>query len=273
MVEFEILDLVGISLVFLAGGIVKGCIGLGLPTISIGLMALWLPLEQAMGILILPTVITNIWQASFGSALFVVVRRLWVLMVGLLVGSLTTAILVVEANITMASGLLGIMLIIYAGLNLSGVRFSVPVKSETTLNPIIGISTGLIAGATAFFVIPVVPYLQSLDFGKAGHNLKNKPIAGTSAVNETMMKDALIQSFAVSVLVLTGGMALGLEIRGALPVSILLPGVLGTVTGLIGMIIGRTIRNRLSLEVFRRCILTALVGLGIVMVVRFVWWL
>ena len=141
MVEFEILDLVGISLVFLAGGIVKGCIGLGLPTISIGLMALWLPFEHAMGILILPTVITNIWQAFFGSALFVVVRRLWVLLVGLLVGSLTTAILVVGANITMASGLLGIMLIIYAGLNLSGVRFSVPVKSEAPLNPIIGIST------------------------------------------------------------------------------------------------------------------------------------
>ena len=84
------------------------------------------------------------------------------------------------------------------------------------------------------------------------------------------MKDALIQSFAVSVLVLTGGMTLGLEIRGALPVSILLPGVVGTFAGLIGMTIGKTIRNRLSLEVFLRCILTALVGLGIVMVVRFV---
>ena len=84
------------------------------------------------------------------------------------------------------------------------------------------------------------------------------------------MKDALIQSFAVSVLVLPGGMTLGLEIRGALPVSILLPGVLGTFAGLIGMIIGKTIRNQLSLEVFLRCILTALVGLGFVMVVRFV---
>ena len=65
MAGYEIWALAAVAAVFLAGGVVKGGIGLGLPTVSIGLMAIWMPVEQAAGILILPVILTNIWQAFF----------------------------------------------------------------------------------------------------------------------------------------------------------------------------------------------------------------
>lgn len=265
---YEIWELLAIAGVFIAGGLVKGGIGLGLPTISMGLMVIWMPVEQAAGILILPAIITNIWQAWYGTALRLVVRRLWPLFVFVIIGSLAAAILIAEADTALAAGLLGAMLIIYAGLGLSGARFKVPVRSETALNPIIGILTGLISGVTAIFVIPVVPYLQSLDFSKGRSGDGNSSPDYLKATDETMIKDALVQSMGVTILICIGGLALGLGIRGELPSNVFVPGAIGSGAAIIGMVAGRLTRNRLSLEVFRRWILTSLVCLGAVMVIR-----
>lgn len=51
-----------IAAVFALAGTVKGVIGLGLPTISIGLLALAMTPLQAAAILVLPSFITNVWQ-------------------------------------------------------------------------------------------------------------------------------------------------------------------------------------------------------------------
>ena len=47
MWEYALWELAVIAAIYLVAGIVKGGIGLGLPTVSIGLMAAWLPVEQA----------------------------------------------------------------------------------------------------------------------------------------------------------------------------------------------------------------------------------
>jgi len=70
------------------------------------------------------------------------------------------------------------------------------------------------------------------------------------------------------VLVASAGLAIGLAAKGSLPLEAALPGLIGTATAILGMVAGRTVRNRLSLEVFRRWVLSALVVLGIVMVAR-----
>ncbi len=49
---------------FLLAGFVKGVIGLGLPTVSIGLLGLLMTPAQAAAILVVPSLVTNIWQAN-----------------------------------------------------------------------------------------------------------------------------------------------------------------------------------------------------------------
>jgi hypothetical protein len=70
-------SLIYIGAVFAVAGFVKGVIGLGLPTISMGLLAIVMPPVEAAAILILPSFITNVWQMLAGPALRDVFRRLW----------------------------------------------------------------------------------------------------------------------------------------------------------------------------------------------------
>ncbi len=74
--------LIMIASAFLLAGFVKGAIGLGLPTVSMGLLAVTMPPGQAIAIVIVPAIVTNIWQTFGGPYLRDIMRRLWPLMAG-----------------------------------------------------------------------------------------------------------------------------------------------------------------------------------------------
>ena len=78
--------LILIAAAFLLAGFVKGVIGLGLPTVSMGLLAVTMPPAQALAIVIVPAIVTNIWQTFVGPYLRDIMRRLWPLMVGTVIG-------------------------------------------------------------------------------------------------------------------------------------------------------------------------------------------
>ena len=52
--------LILIAAVFLIAGFVKGVVGLGLPTVSMGLLAVSMAPSRAIAIVIVPAIITNI---------------------------------------------------------------------------------------------------------------------------------------------------------------------------------------------------------------------
>src|ERR1700676_5252574 len=80
--------LVFIAGVFVLAGFVKGVVGLGLPAISMGLLALVMTPADAASVLIVPTVATNIWQMAAGPNLKPIVARLWPVLLGVICGTL-----------------------------------------------------------------------------------------------------------------------------------------------------------------------------------------
>ena len=54
---------------FTMAGLVKGVIGLGLPTVAMGLLGLAMAPSQAAALLIIPATLTNVWQLAFGGHL------------------------------------------------------------------------------------------------------------------------------------------------------------------------------------------------------------
>src|SRR5712672_2003987 len=75
-----------IAAAFLLAGFVKGVIGLGLPTVSMGLLAVTMQPSRALAIVIVPAIVTNIWQTFAGPYLGDIIRRLWPLMAGTAIG-------------------------------------------------------------------------------------------------------------------------------------------------------------------------------------------
>ena len=71
---------------FLLAGFVKGVIGLGLPTVAMGLLAIVMTPAQAASLLVVPSLLTNVWQAT-GPVLVPLLRRLWPMLLGICLGT------------------------------------------------------------------------------------------------------------------------------------------------------------------------------------------
>jgi hypothetical protein len=68
---------VAIGLTFVLAGVVKGVTGMGLPTVAMALLGLWMPPAQAAAVLIIPSLVTNVWQFLSGPHRLALLLRIW----------------------------------------------------------------------------------------------------------------------------------------------------------------------------------------------------
>ncbi len=230
-----------LTLIFLAGGLVKGVTGMGLPTVAMGLLVTVMPPAAAAAMLIIPSFVTNVWQLLAGPAAVRLLRRLWLMMLGIVLGTLGGASLLVRVDPKWSGLALGIALMLYAGYALISPALLVPSRIEPWLSPIVGVVTGAITGATGVFVMPAVPYLQALQLDR----------------------DELVQVLGLSFTVSTIALAGGLLTHGAFKVDQLGLSALALVPALTGMWLGQEVRARISPKRFRQFFLSFLLLLGL----------
>jgi uncharacterized membrane protein YfcA len=235
-----------VGLVFLLAGFVKGMVGLGLPTVAMGLLGLVIPPMEAAALLIVPSLVTNLWQLSAGPRLVPLLRRFWPLLAGVCAGTAAGMECLPVGTGVHATVALGLALAAYAGLGLAKIRFPVPSRAETVLSPAVGAVTGLVTAATGVFVVPAVPFLQAIDLGT----------------------EDLVQALGLSFTVSTLALAAGLGFRDALPPSLAGASLLALAPAVAGMFGGRWLRRRVEPEMFRRCFLAGLVLLGLALALR-----
>jgi uncharacterized protein len=232
--------LILIVFAFLLAGFVKGVLGLGLPTVSMGLLAVTMPPSQALAIVIVPAIVTNIWQTFAGPYLRGIVRRLWPLMVGTLIGIWFASGLLTGPYARYGPIVLGALLVIYAIIGLRKFSFHVAPSDEKWVGGIVGLITGVVSAATGVQVIPSMPYMQSIG----------------------MEKDELVQALGVYFTVATMALAFELTGAGLLTAATALPGGVAIVAAFTGMFIGQAVRSRMEQEAFRRWFLIAMLLLG-----------
>lgn len=233
--------LIIIAAVFLLAGFVKGTIGLGLPTVAMGLLATRMPPAQALAIVIVPAIVTNIWQTFVGPYLRDIVRRLWPLMIGTVIGILSGSGLMTGPYARYGTIVLGLLLVIYAIIGLSKVRFSVARRNEKWVGGIVGVLTGVVSAATGVQVIPSMPFMQAIG----------------------MEKDELVQALGVFFTTATVALAFNLTDAGLLNTSIAFPIGVAMVAAFVGMYLGQILRSRMEPEAFRHWFLIAMMLLGI----------
>ena len=79
-----------VGLAFLFAGFIKGAVGIGLPTIVMGLLSIVIAPAQAAALMIVPAIGTNIWQMAAGPALGALLRRYATMIVAVFIGTFTT---------------------------------------------------------------------------------------------------------------------------------------------------------------------------------------
>ncbi|WP_288440436.1 sulfite exporter TauE/SafE family protein [uncultured Pseudomonas sp.] len=225
---------------FLLAGAVKGVIGLGLPTIAMGLLGLAMSPAQAAALLIVPSTLTNLWQLATGGHLRVLLRRLGPMLVMIFVGTLLGSAWVGINSGPWAVHALGAALVVYALYGLAGPALRVAPEREGWLGPICGLVTGLVTAATGVFVMPAVPYLQSLG----------------------LSRDEMIQALGLSFTVSTLALAAGLAGQDALGGQALGASLLMLAPALLGMFAGQWLRQRISAALFKYCFFIGLAALG-----------
>ena len=233
--------LVFIAAVFVLAGFVKGVIGLGLPTVSMGLLAVAMAPAHALAIVIVPAILTNIWQTFAGPYFLAIVKRLWPLLLGLPAGIWLNADMMTGPYARYGTVLIGILLVIYAIISLQRVAITVRPRDEKWIGGIIGLATGVISAATGVQVVPSMPFMQALG----------------------MKRDELIQALGVFFTTATLAQALNLSAAGILDQSVAVPGVVALAASFTGMATGQAVRTRLEPETFRRWFLIAMILLGI----------
>ena len=153
-------DILAIALVFLLAGFVKGVIGLGLPTIAMGLLGLWLAPAQAAVLLTVPGLVTNLVQMR-GPAFLPLLHRLRWMLVGVVAGTAAGFWLWGGLGGRWASIGLALALMAYAALGLATVRPVLSPPAARRLAFPTGAATGAITAATGVFMLPLAPWLQA----------------------------------------------------------------------------------------------------------------
>lgn len=226
---------------FLVAGMVKGVTGLGLPTVSVGLLGLVMPPPLAAGLIVVPSFVTNLWQGVAGGSTLSLLARLWPMLAAIVAGVVLGAAWFPAAGAGATTLALGVALIAYAA---SGLLPLHPVtmrwRTERWLAPGAGLATGLVTAGTGVFVMPSVPFLQALG----------------------LPRDALVQALGLVFTVATVALAAALARDGTLGGELALASFLALAPAMVGMAFGQWLRPRVSAVLFRRCFFATLLLLG-----------
>ncbi len=224
----------------LLAGLLKGIIGVGFQTVGIAFLTIITNLPNAISLLLIPSLVTNLWQAGAGGELFTILIRLWPLIITASMMVWFGSIALTSVSLSYLSALLGVLLIVYSAFNLFGLRFEVKTKNEWWLAPFIGLINGLLTGMTGIFVVPCVFYFQAIGF----------------------RKNTLIQSMGVLFTALTLMLIVSLKTKNILTLELSGWSAFAIFPAIIGVFVGQLIRKRISEEVFKKIFFLCLILLG-----------
>lgn len=233
-------DLATIFAVFLLAGLVKGIVGMGLPTVALGLLAAAFGLHAAMALILVPSLVTNLWQAIVGGHLRSVLWRTWSFLLFAMALVFPAAALSRDWLNGAPLLVLGGVLLAYGLSGLTGWRPRISPGKEPVLAATLGVLNGFLTGLTGSFVFPGVMFLQSLDWTRAH----------------------LIQAMGVLFSCSTLALAVSLFLLDRLELQTSFTSALATLPALGGMVAGQAIRQRLPDRVFRMLFFLGLCGLG-----------
>lgn len=247
MISFDPVVITVIVLTFFVGGLVKGLTGLGLPPVVLGILTATIGIHPAKALILVPTFLTNVVQATSGGHGRKVVRITWPFLLAATVFTVSGAFTLSYFRADVMSALLGLGLTVYGVLGLFRLRVNIRGKWwHHPVGVVSGATNGFLTGATGSSAVPGVFYLQSVG----------------------LLRDELVQSMGILFTLSTVGLAWTLQTQDLLSVNLAVMSAISLAPAFLGMSIGNRIRKRVSEERFRTVLCVALSLLGVYVAVQ-----
>ena len=227
----------------LVAGFVKGAVGFALPMIMISTLGSFLPAETALAALILPTLVSNLWQAfrTGWRPAWQSLRALRIYLGFMLVFILIGAQMVRVLSPSTLLILIGAPVTFFALIQLLGVTFPLRPRGRRLAEPLVASAAGFVGGMSGVWGPPLVAFLTAIDTPKREQMRVQGVVYGLGALALAL---AHVQS--------------GVLNRSTLPLSALM-----LVPTLAGMALGLRWHDRLPQAGFRRATLVVLVLAGL----------
>ena len=222
---------------FAAGGLVKGTLGVGLPMVTVPLLALVMPSPQAISLVAAPVLVSNVWQAwDSGGA-----PNIWKRFSFMLVPLFVVTLLTVPLTLAMSPRVLNIMLAgaLLTAVLLIGFRptLAIAPRQEAAASFVVGALSGVLGAVSSLMGPIIISYLMAL-------RLPREEFIGSISI-----------MYLVTAVPLYGSMAW----YGKLGLAELAFSVLAMLPMFAGMVIGKRLRGHLNEDWFRRGLLAFLV--------------
>ncbi|OSP55102.1 sulfite exporter TauE/SafE family protein [Pseudoruegeria sp. SK021] len=228
--------------VTLGASFVKGAIGFAMPMLMISGLTLFLPGEQALGALIVPTLIANIWQAfrgGVGHAFSILKEFRWYIgMVLVMIGLSAQLVRVLPQPVLFLC--LGVPITFFAAVMLIGWIPAIPDARRRLADVVIGGIAGFSGGVSGVWGPPTVAYLAAIGADK-----------------ERALRVQGVVYLGGAIVLLFAHLRSGVLNGATLPLSFaMVPPMV------IGMMIGQLVQDRLDQARFRKVMLCALLVVG-----------
>jgi len=230
---------------YLFAATAKGVTGLGFSTTCLPILALLVGLKDALPLVLIPSVYSNIVVMRQAGRFAETVRRFWPMLLALLPGLALGLWTLAYIDGQSAGAVLGVMMLVWCAFTFAKPELSIAKHLERPLAPFVGFVTGTINGVTGSQVMPMVPFMMML------------------RLDRNQFIQACNCSFTFSSLV----MALGLGKLGLFSWEDVLISAIGACFVTFGLSMGAAIRHRLSEELFRQGILVMLSVMGLALIV------
>lgn len=226
---------------YLFAATAKGITGLGFSTTCLPLLVLAIGLKDAISLVLIPSICSNLVVMRQVGHFRTVVLRFWPMLLVTIPGLILGLWCLSGIDGSSAKIVFGLVLLIWCGFSFLTPNLRLPNHLEGVIAPISGICTGFLNGLTGSQVMPVVPFLMSLN------------------LDRNMFIQAANCSFTMSSLIMMAGLGyLGLFTAADIVIS-----SLGVVCVFIGVKLGSSIRESLSETTFKNVILAMLTMMSI----------
>ena len=241
MVDFDVAALAFLALGLAAGGITKGFSGSGLPTVSVASMALVIDVPTAVALMPIPLLLANARQAFRGGYLRVSLGRFWPMLVCLPFGTVAGVKVLTGVDPLVVTGLVGAIVVAFAILGQVRFGWRMTARRDRQLQPLVGLSAGLIGGISSIFAPPIIMHLISL----------------------RLSRDEYVGAVGLAYFVGIVPMILALAAFDRFGRTEALWGAAALIPVFAGMVLGEKLRGRVSETMFRRFIFVLLLLSGL----------